>query len=110
MADIFSYIIHGFFLLLEAVILAGIAIRLYKSFFSKTKEASAKIVDKQSVKVSRIGKSSAPRQETVYTVTFLCGTKKLCFNVSEFSYNNYRLNQKGRLFYKGSRLIDFKEE
>ena len=40
-------------------------------------------------------------------ITFLCGNKKRYFNVSELSYRNYKVKQKGTLKYKGSQIIDF---
>jgi len=43
-----------------------------------------------------------------YIVVFDTGNKKLSFMVSEFSFANYRVGEKGTLTYKGDRLIDFK--
>ena len=43
-----------------------------------------------------------------YIVVFATKNKRLSFNVSEFSYNNYKIREKGTLKYKGDKLISFK--
>lgn len=45
--------------------------------------------------------------EDRYVVVFETNNKRLSFNVSEFSCNNYRLGEKGTLRYKGSQIISF---
>ena len=42
-----------------------------------------------------------------YVVVFKTKDTKLSFDVSEFSYNNYRIKDKGTLRYKGNRIISF---
>ena len=42
-----------------------------------------------------------------YAVLSIDGKKK-SFYVSQFSYNGYRVNEKGLLKYKGDKLIEFK--
>ena len=66
------------------------------------------LVDKQSYDKQIYRKSQAPFTRKEYVITFLCGDKKKYFNVSEFSYRNYQVNQKGTLKYKGNRIVDFK--
>ena len=41
-------------------------------------------------------------------VVFKTKDKKLSFTVSAFSYNNYRIKEKGTLKYKGNQIISFK--
>ena len=43
-----------------------------------------------------------------YIVVFSAEDKKLSFDVSEFSYESYRIGEKGRLKYKGNRIISFR--
>lgn len=54
-----------------------------------------------------MSKAQAPHTEQKYVITFLVNNKKISFEVSELSYNGYKLNQKGILTYKGTRIIDF---
>ena len=42
-----------------------------------------------------------------YVVVFMVGKKKLSFNVSEFSYGEYKLNEHGILTYKGDKIYSF---
>ncbi len=86
----------------------GIMIRVFKDRFSKEKEVDAIIVDKQCYAKRVYSKSQDPYTKKEYVITFLCNKKKMCFDVSEFSYKGYKINQKGKLVYKGNRIIDFK--
>ena len=47
------------------------------------------------------------KQES-YIIVFKTKDKKLSFNVSAYSYNNYRIKEKGTLKYKGNQIISFK--
>ena len=42
-----------------------------------------------------------------YVVVFTAEGKTLSFYVSEFSYNGYKVNERGTLTFKGNRLINF---
>ena len=42
-----------------------------------------------------------------YIVVFKTDSERLSFSVSEFSYVNYRISEKGILKYKGNKLISF---
>ena len=42
-----------------------------------------------------------------YIVVFLVGDKKLSFHVSEYSFQNYKINEYGTLRFSGKNLIDF---
>ncbi len=94
--------------LIGIVIWVGIMIRVFKNRFSKEKEVDAVVADKQCYDKQVYSKSQAPYTKKEYVITFLCGKKKLHFDVSEFSYKGYKLKQKGKLVYKGNRIIDFK--
>ena len=43
-----------------------------------------------------------------HVIVFSVGGKKKSFYVSQFSYNGYRVNERGTLKYKGDKLIEFK--
>ena len=65
----------------------------------------AKVVDKY--KHYMVSKYPGTYKQEYYIVVFETKDKKLSFNVSEFSYGNYKINQKGTLKYKGSKIISF---
>ena len=103
--------VNAVFILLEVVIVIGITIRICKDRFSNVKEVSAKVINKQCYQKQAVYRVvTAQFNKTEYVITFLCGDKKMHFNVSEFSYNCYRINQTGMLKYKGSKIIDFSEK
>lgn len=101
-------IVNFIFALVGIIIVVGISIKIIKNIFSKEKTVKATVVDKQCYDKQIYRKNQAPFTRKEYIITFLCGDKKKYFNVSELSYKNYRINQKGTLNYKGSRIIDFK--
>lgn len=41
-------------------------------------------------------------------VVFESGSKLLRLNVSEITYKDYKINEKGKLTYKGNRIIEFR--
>ncbi len=108
MENIISNIFTFILALIGIVIWIGIMIRVFKNRFSKEKEVDAIIVDKQCYEKRVYSKSQAPYTKKEYVITFLCGKRKMHFDVSEFSYKGYKLKQKGKLVYKGNRIIDFK--
>ena len=108
MENLFANIVNSVFGLLEIIIVVGIIARLIYSYFSKERKESAVVINKQSFDKQVYRKNEATLVKKEYVITFQCGNKKRHFNVSELSYNNYTVYQKGILRYKGSRLIDFK--
>lgn len=107
MDEWFGYIVNIVFALFMAVVGVLILVRIIKNSLAKVKQAQAVVIDKQCFQKPISGKSSTAFPKNTYIVTFLCGNKKKHFEVSEFSYNGYRVNEKGILKYKGTRLIDF---
>lgn len=103
----FGNIVNFIFVLAGAIIVVGISINIIKNIFSKEKTIRATVVDKQCYDKQIYRKAQAPFKNKEYVITFLCENKKKCFNVSELSYENYKLNQKGILKYKGNQIIDF---
>ena len=103
MGNNFGNIVNFIFALIGAIIVVGVIINI----FSKEKSIKAIVVDKQSYDKQIYRKSQAPFTRKEYVITFLCGNKKKYFNVSELSFGNYKVNQKGILKYKGNQIIDF---
>ena len=65
----------------------------------------AKVVDKYKPDiVSNYPGTFKPKR---YVVIFEAKGKRLSFDVSEFSYDNYKINEKGTLQYKGNKIISF---
>ena len=108
MANLFGNIIYYIFGLLGIIIVTAIITRLMYNYFSKEKQEKAIVVNKQSYDRQVYRKIQAPFTKKEYVITFQCGNKKRHFYLSESSCENYRVNQKGILRYKGNRLIDFR--
>ncbi len=72
---------------------------------SAVKTAKAKIVDKY--KTDIVSKYPATFKQERYIVVFETKGGRLSFDVSEFSYNSYKINEKGTLKYKGRKIISF---
>ena len=107
MGNSFGNMVNFIFALIGAIIVVGIIIKIITNIFSKEKSIEATVIDKQSYDKQVYRKSQAPFMRKEYVITFLCGNKKKYFNVSELSYKNYRVNQKGILKYKGNQIISF---
>ena len=107
MGNNFGNIVNLIFALIGVIIVVGISIKVIINIFSKEKTIKAIVVDKQSYDKQIYRKSQAPFTRKEYVITFLCGNKKRYFNVSELSYRNYKVNQKGTLKNKGNQIIDF---
>ncbi len=107
MENIISIVINYIFAIIGIIIILGIIIRLINSLYSKEKTVKATLIDKQFFEKRIVSKSQAPHSKKEYVLTFLCDNKKKYFNVSELSYKNYKVNQRGTLKYKGHKIIDF---
>lgn len=69
------------------------------------KTVTAKVVDKYKPDVvSHYPGAFKPKR---YIVIFETKDKKLSFDVSKFSYDTYKMNEKGTLKYKGTKIISF---
>jgi len=102
MSDIINIILIALVLLLWFLIIK----KFIQNRFSPVKTAEAEVFDKY--EADSVSKHPGTFKQKNYIVVFKTSNKKLSFNVSEFSYQSYRLNDKGTLKYKGSRIIDFK--
>lgn len=80
-------------------------IRIIQSKFGSTKMVKAvvtnKYVSKSFSKYAGNGKSAK------YVIVFSVDGKKKYFQVSQFSYEGYQVNETGTLTYKGSTLVKF---
>ena len=97
----FKVIFCGFLIFLFGVVL----FRGMKSVFSPMKTVEAVVVKKY--KVDNFSKYSGTGVKSRYVVVFKSGGKNIRLNVSEFSYNQYKENDKGTLTYKGDSIIEF---
>ena len=74
--------------------------------YATVKTVKAKVIDKY--KPDMVSKYHGTFKQERHTVVFETKDKKLSFDVSEFSYDNYKINEKGTLKYKGTKIISFK--
>ena len=88
-----------------AVVAVLILIRLAKSLLAPVRTVKAVVVDKHTTET--FSKYSGNGKHIRYVVVFLADGKRLPFYVSEFSYNGYRLRERGTLTYRGDRLLSF---
>ena len=101
MYNIFNIILAVVFLLCWVLIIRKIIL----SRFSKVKKVKAKISDKYIPRIiSNYPGAFKPKR---YVVVFETKNEKLSFDVSEFSYGNYKIGDEGTLNYKGTKLISF---
>ena len=104
--NISNIIIISLFVGVGALAVVSLLVKVVKNRRAPIKTVKAVVVDKNKVetfsKYSRNGKSEK------YVIVFSVNGKKKSFYVSQFSYNGYRINEKGTLKYKGDKLIDFK--
>lgn len=101
MTDIFNSIL----ILLVVVFWIFIIRKFILNRYAPVKTVKAKVADKYKKDVA--SKYYGTFRQERYIVVFDTKDKKLSFYVSEFSYNNYKVNQKGTLKYKGMKIISF---
>ncbi len=99
-------VVNLFFVILFLLCWGLIIKKLIHGKIAPVKTVKAEVFDKY--KPDIVSKYPPICKQEGYVVVFKTKDKKLSFNVSEFSYNNYQINEKGTLKYKGSRLISFK--
>ena len=102
MSDIVNVVALVFFLSVWTIIV----IKFVSNKCATVKTLKAKVVDKY--KPDIVTKHPGRFKQDSYIVVFETKDKKLSFNVSEFSYGNYKINEKGTLKYKGNKIISFK--
>ena len=104
--NISNIIIISLFLGVGVLAVVSLLVKSVKNCCAPIKTVKAVVIDKNKVeafsKYSRNGKSEK------YVIVFSVERKKKSFYVSQFSYDGYRINEKGTLKYKGDKLIEFK--
>lgn len=80
--------------------------RRLKDRYAPVRTVKAQVVDKYVAdSFSKIYGSMARSPQ--YYVVFAAEKRKYAFQVSQFSYNGYKIKQRGTLKYRGSKLISF---
>ncbi len=110
MAILFGNIVNYVFVVIGAIIIIGVIARFSYNKLSTERLEEAVIIDKQCYDKRIYRKSSASFAKKYYVITFKCKNKRRHFYVSELSYTNYKVGQKGTLKYKGSHLVDFNKK
>lgn len=104
--DYSNIVIMALFIGIGVLAMVSILVKLAKNRYAPMKVVKAVVVDKN--KVKNFSKYSRPNMIEKYVIVFSVDGKKKSFYVSQFSYNGYKINEKGTLKYKGDRLIEFK--
>ena len=104
--NISNIVIASLFMGVGALALVSILVKAVKNRYAPIKTVQAVVVDKN--KVETFSKYSGTGKCEKYVIVFSVDGKKKSFYVSQFSYNGYRVNEKGTLKYKGDTLIEFK--
>lgn len=83
-----------------------IIVKLASSRLAPVKTIKAQVIEKHiDEPVSKYPSSLKGKR---HIIVFQVKNERLSFAVSEFSYNYYKIREKGTLKYKGSRLISFR--
>ena len=104
--NISNTVIIVLFVGIGVLAMVSILVRLAKNRYAPIKTVKAVVIDKN--KIETFSKYSGSGKSEKYVIVFSVGGKKKSFYVSQFSYNGYRVNEKGTLKYKGDKLIEFK--
>ena len=104
--NISNIVIVSLFMGVGALALVSVLVKVIKNRYTPIKTVKAVVIDKN--KVEAFSKHSGNGKSEKYVIIFAVGGKKKSFYVSQFSYNGYRVNERGTLKYKGDKLIEFK--
>ena len=104
--NISNIVIISLFLGVGVLAVVSLLVKAVRNRCAPIKTVKAVVIDKN--KVETFSKYSGNGKSEKYVIVFSVGGKKKSFYVSQFSYNGYRINEKGTLKYKGDKLIDFK--
>ena len=94
------------YITIGVLVIGSVLVRTIKNRYILIKCVNAVVIDKNIVKT--FSKYSGNGKYEKYVVVFSIEGKKKSFYVSQFSYDGYRINEKGTLKYKGDKLIEFK--
>ena len=98
-------IISMAFVCIGLLAFAGVLVKALKNKHAPVKTVKGTVSDKQ--KIENISKYAGNGKREKYVVVFSVEGKKKSFYVSKFSYNGYKVGEKGVLTYKGDKLISF---
>ena len=104
--NISNIVIVSLFMGVGALALVSVLVKAVKNRYAPIKTVKAIVIDKN--KVETFSKYSGNGKSEKYVIVFSVEGKKKSFYVSQFSYNGYRVNERGTLKYKGDKLIEFK--
>ena len=104
--NISNIVIISLFIGIGALAMVSIIVKTIKNRYAPVKTVKAVVIDKHIVE--NFSKYSGSGKSEKYVIVFSVGGKKKSFYVSQFSYNGYRVNEKGTLKFKGDKLIEFK--
>lgn len=104
--NVINIVITSIFIGIGALAMGSIIVRTIKNRYASIKVVEAVVIDKN--KIESFSKYSGSGQTEKYVIVFSVNGKKKSFYVSQFSYNGYKVNEKGTLKYKGNKLISFK--
>ena len=104
--NISNIVIVSLFMGVGALALVSVLVKAVKNRYAPIKTVKAVVIDKN--KVEAFSKYSGNGKSEKYVIVFSVEGKKKSFYVSQFSYNGYRVNERGTLKYKGDKLIEFK--
>lgn len=102
MADVINVITIIFVLICWIIFIHKIVVNKN----AKIKTVKAKVVDKY--KDNTVSKYPETFRNHRYVIVFETENKRLSFDVSEFLFAGYKINEKGTLKYKGNKIISFK--
>ncbi|MBR2499718.1 MAG: DUF2500 family protein [Clostridia bacterium] len=100
-------IINLFFIFIFLLCWLFILRKMILNKFAPVKTVKAEVVDKYKSDV--VTKYHGTFKTERYVVIFKTKNEKLILNVSQFTYDNYKINDKGTLKYKGTKIISFKQ-
>lgn len=101
-----NMVIISLFVGIGVFAMVSIVLKLVRNRFTPVKTIKAVVMDKQVVE--QFSKYSGTGNQRKYVIVFSADGKKKSFFVSQFSYNGYRINEKGTLKYRGDKLIEFR--
>lgn len=100
-----SFIVNLFGILLFLLCWFLILKKLMMSRYAPVKTVQAEVIDKY--KENTFSKYPGVSKQEVYIVVFAAQDAKFSFAVSELSFQQYNIKEKGTLTYKGNRIISF---
>ena len=105
----YEYIIYGLQGLLLLVVIVGLVHRLFRDYLGKPSEEEGIVLSKQVERYQQYSKYGVwgHGDRTDYIVEFQTDKKQRVFQVNQMLYDTAVEGQKGKLIYKGDRLIRF---